>query len=75
MGALPGNRRHRASLDFVLFGIGTSEHASADFDDVYVGRAGTVEPPFPIPFLSRDGILALGAALALVGALAVRPAR
>ena len=64
-----------AALDFILFGIGTSEHASADFDDVYVGRAGTVEPPFPIPFLSRNGILALGAALALVGALAFRPAR
>ncbi|MCM3877457.1 MAG: hypothetical protein NEA02_13710 [Thermoanaerobaculia bacterium] len=64
-----------AALDFVLFGISTSQSPIADFDDVYVGRAGTVEPPFPVPLLSRAGILALGVALALAGALAIRPTR
>jgi hypothetical protein len=64
-----------AALDFILFGIAANEKATADFDDVYVGRAGTVEPPIPVPFLSRAGVLALGIALALSGALAVRSTR
>jgi hypothetical protein len=67
-----------ATLEFVLFGIGTngtSERAAADFDDVYVGRAGTVEPPVPVPFLSRAGLLAFAIALALFGAFAARSAR
>lgn len=42
------------------------------FDDVYVGRAGTVEPPVPISFLSRAGVLAPRIALALGRTLARR---
>jgi len=64
-----------AALEFTLAGISLNENPSADFDDAYVGRAGTVEPPAPVPSLSRAGVLALGLALALAGALAARPAR
>ncbi len=71
-GALAPPGAASTSLDFVLFGISASERASADLDSVYVGRAGTVEPPFPVPSLARPGVLALGAALALAGILGVR---
>lgn len=67
-----------ATLELILVGIGTNgtnETAAVDFDDVYVGRAGTVEPPVPVPFLSQAGVLALGIALALGGTLAIRAAR
>ena len=64
-----------AALEFTLSGVSPGGTPSADFDDVYVGRAGTVEPPAPVPSLSRAGVLALGLALALAGALAARPAR
>lgn len=64
-----------AALQFTLFGNSPSEHAAVEFDDVFVGKAGTVEPPIPVPFLSRAGVLALGIAFALSGALAIRSAR
>jgi len=71
--ALPG-----AASAKLLFIFGTSlftVRPAADFDDVFVGRAGTVGPALtavPVPFVSRAGVLALGLALALSGALAVR---
>jgi hypothetical protein len=64
-----------AALEFTLSGVSPGGTPSADFDDVYVGRAGTVEPPAAVPSLSRAGVLALGVALALAGALAARSAR
>ena len=64
-----------AALEFTLSGVSPGGTPSADFDDVYVGRAGTVEPPAAVPSLSHAGVLALGLALALAGALATRPAR
>ena len=64
-----------AALELNLSGVSPSGSPSVDFDDVYVGRAGTVEPPAAVPSLSRAGILALGLALALAGTLAARSAR
>jgi hypothetical protein len=64
-----------AALELNLSGVSPSGTPSVDFDDVYVGRAGTVEPPAAVPSLSRAGVLALGLALALAGALAARWAR
>jgi hypothetical protein len=64
-----------AALELSLTGVSPGGTPSVDFDDVYLGRAGTVEPPAPVPSLSREGVLALGLALALAGALAARPAR
>jgi IPTL-CTERM motif len=61
-----------AALVVILQGASTRERPAADIDDVFVGRAGTVGPANPIPSLSQAGLLALGVALALSGALAVR---
>lgn len=63
-----------AALELVLSGLAPSGTPSVDFDDVYVGRAGTVEP-LPIPSVSKSGLLLLGVVLALAGALAARSAR
>ena len=64
-----------AALELNLSGVSPGGTPSVNFDDVYVGRAGTVEPPAAVPSLSRAGVLALGLALALAGALATRSAR
>ncbi|MBK9062683.1 MAG: hypothetical protein IPL89_05735 [Acidobacteria bacterium] len=64
-----------AALELNLSGVSTGGTPSVDFDDVYAGRAGTVEPPAAVPSLSHAGVLALGLALSLAGALAARPAR
>ena len=64
-----------AALELNLSGVSPGGTPSVDFDDVYVGRAGTVEPPAAVPSLSRAGVLALGLALALAGTLAARSAR
>jgi hypothetical protein len=64
-----------AALELALASVSLNENPAADFDDVYVGRAGTVEPPAAVPSLSQAGVLALGVALALAGALAARSAR
>lgn len=52
----------------------STSSAAVDVDDVFFGRAGTVEPTIAIPSLSLVGVLALGVALALCGVLAVRSA-
>ena len=64
-----------AALELTLSGVSPGGTPSADFDDVYVGRAGTVEPPPAVPSLSPAGVLVLGLALALAGTLAARSAR
>lgn len=64
-----------AALEINLAGIAPNGQPAVNFDDVYAGKAGSVEPPIPVPHLSWAGLLALGAALALGGALTLRTAR